>query len=124
MKTLAFTIAAALAASTAVQAATPIKVETENGVVIAGSNSYKTLYSYAKDAGGEPTCYDQCAKQWPPHFAEYWDEPGGAFTIVDRRDGKKQWAKDGMPLYFSSQDKKKGDTNGDGAGGVWKAARP
>lgn len=29
-----------------------------------------------------------------------------------------------MPLYFSILDEKKGDTNGDGVGGLWKAARP
>jgi len=124
MKHHAFSIGALLALTMTAHASTPIKVETANGVVIAGSNSYKTLYNYAGDAGGVPSCYDECARQWPPHLAEYYDEGGGAFTIVDRKDGKKQWAKDGKPLYFSSMDKKKGDTNGDGAGGEWQAARP
>lgn len=56
--------------------------------------------------------------------AEYWDEDWGAFRLVDRKDGKKQWAKDGMPLYFSKLDGKKGDTNGDGVGGEWEVTRP
>ena len=127
MKHIARTLTIALPLLTTVQAATPIKVETESGTVIAGSNSYKTLYTYQNDSEGVSTCYDECAKQWPPHFAEYWDEPdkpGGTFTIVDRKDGKKQWAKHGKPLYFSSLDEKKGDTNGDGADGLWQAARP
>lgn len=124
MKQFIYSIGAVVALTTAAHAATPIKVETANGVVIAGSNSYKTLYRYAKDTDGVPTCYDECAKRWPPHLAEYWDEGGGAFTIVDRKDGKKQWAKDGKPLYFSKLDGKKGDTNGDGADGEWEVARP
>jgi len=127
MKHFIYLLGVVLTLATVAHAATPIKVETENGTVIAGSNSYRTLYIHQRDTGGVPTCYDECAKQWPPHLAEYWDEPdkpGGTFTIVDRKDGKKQWAKNGMPLYFAAFDEKKGDTNGDGVDDVWKVARP
>jgi predicted lipoprotein with Yx(FWY)xxD motif len=82
------------------------------------------LRSYAKDSGGVPSCYDECAEKWPPHLAQYWDSPRPPFSTIDRKDGKKQWAKDGMPLYFSTLDKKKGETNGDGADEMWKIARP
>lgn len=124
MRQFAIMLSAVIAMTTTAYAASPIKVKTENGDVIAGSDSYKTLYTYAKDAEGVSKCYDECAKMWPPHLAEYWDSPRAPFSTVDRKDGKKQWAKDGMPLYFSTLDKKKGETNGDGVGEVWKAARP
>jgi predicted lipoprotein with Yx(FWY)xxD motif len=29
-----------------------------------------TVYVFDKDVGGVPTCYDACARQWPPYFAE------------------------------------------------------
>jgi predicted lipoprotein with Yx(FWY)xxD motif len=35
------------------------------------------------------------------------------------RGGTMQWAYDGKPLYFYADDKKKGETAGDGKGGVW-----
>lgn len=105
-------------------AASPIKVKTDNGEVIAGSDSYRTLYVYANDEEGVSNCYDDCAEKWPPHFAEYWDDPRPPFSVVERADGTIQWAKDGMPLYFSILDEKKGDTNGDGVDGLWAIARP
>ena len=48
----------------------------------------------------------------------------GDFTIVERKDGTKQWAKNGMPLYFWIKDGKKGDTTGEGVNDVWHVARP
>ena len=56
--------------------------------------------------------------------AEYRDEDWGACTLVDRKDGKKQWARNGMPLYFTKLDGKKGDTNGDGVDGEREVTRP
>jgi predicted lipoprotein with Yx(FWY)xxD motif len=43
-------------------------------------------------------------------------------TTVERKDGAKQWAKDGKPLYFWMGDTEPGETNGDGVGGVWHVA--
>jgi predicted lipoprotein with Yx(FWY)xxD motif len=102
----------------------PTKVNTEMGAVVVGSNSYKTLYTFAGDSDGVSNCYDECAEKWPPHLAQYWDSPRPPFSTIERADGKKQWAKDGKPLYFSVLDEKKGDTNGDGVDGKWQAARP
>lgn len=124
MKRYAISLGAVIAMTASAYAASPIKVTTDNGDVIAGSDSYKTLYIYANDAEGVSNCNDECAKNWPPHLAQYWDSPRPPFGTIDRADGKKQWTKDGMPLYFSILDEKKGDTNGDGVDGLWKAARP
>jgi len=43
---------------------------------------------------------------------------------VSRKDGSKQWALNGMPLYYFAADKAAGDVKGDGVGGVWDLARP
>jgi hypothetical protein len=71
-----------------------------------------------------PDRYDDCAKNWPPLMADGNAKPEGAYSIVDRKDGMKQWAKDGMPLYFWVKDKKMGDITGDGVKDVWDVAKP
>jgi len=125
MKYFAMTLGAMITMTVAVHASSPIKVDTDKGKVIAGSNSYKTLYTYDKDADGISNCYGDCAEKWPPHLAEYWDSARPPFGMIERTDSKKkQWTKEGMPLYFSTLDNKKGDTNGDGVDGMWKASRP
>ena len=105
-------------------AQSPTKKTTSIGDVMVGSNSYMTLYTYSEDSEGVSNCYDSCAENWPPHYAEYWDQARTPLSIIERKDGKRQWAKDGMPLYFYSKDEKKGDTTGDGVGGKWHVARP
>jgi len=81
-----------------------------------------TLYTYDKDTAGASNCYDQCAVNWPPLFAADGAAAEGDFTIVERTDGTKMWAYDGMPLYLWVKDTKPGDTTGDGVGGVWHTA--
>jgi predicted lipoprotein with Yx(FWY)xxD motif len=98
-------------------------VETGNGKVIAADNGM-TLYTYKKDEKGESYCYDKCATNWPPYLAEGSAAADGDYTLVERKDGKKQWALKGMPLYFFVKDTKTGDATGDGVGKVWDAARP
>ncbi|WP_428645336.1 COG4315 family predicted lipoprotein [Roseibium sp.] len=124
MKRIAISMCVIAATTTIALAASPIKVTTDSGDVIAGSNTYRTLYVYAEDSEGMSNCYDECADKWPPHVAEYWDTPRPPFSTIERKDGKKQWAKDGMPLYFSTLDEAKGDTKGEGVDGLWTAARP
>jgi len=105
-------------------AAAPVtSVSTGKGDVLAGANGM-TLYTFKNDKKGVSNCYDACAQNWPPLFADEGDTADGAYSIVERKDGSKQWAKDGMPLYFWVKDMKKGDITGDGVKGVWDLARP
>jgi predicted lipoprotein with Yx(FWY)xxD motif len=78
-----------------------------------------TLYIFDKDEAGMSNCYDKCAVNWPPAMAADGAMADGAFSLVERKDGAKQWAHDGMPLYYWIEDLQAGDTNGDGVGGVW-----
>lgn len=87
------------------------------GVVTAKNGM--TLYVFDKDVGGMPSCYDACAKMWPPYTGKANAKMTEGWTEVKRKDGALQWAYDGKPVYFYASDKKKGDAKGDGMGGVW-----
>ena len=78
-----------------------------------------TVYVFDKDTGGVSSCYDACAKTWPAYTAKAGSKKGEGWATSKRKDGAMQWTYDGKPLYFYAPDKKKGDTTGDGVGGVW-----
>ena len=78
-----------------------------------------TLYTFDKDSDGVSACYDDCAVNWPPFMGVEGAAMGDGWTLVDRTDGTKQWAYDGMPMYFFKTDVKVGDKTGDGVGDVW-----
>jgi len=105
-------------------AAEPFKtVKTEMGDVLAGEKGM-TLYTFKKDEAGMSNCYDKCATNWPPAIAASDAMADGAYSLVTRKDGAKQWAKDGMPLYYWIKDTKEGDTTGEGMNDVWYVAKP
>ncbi|KXF77063.1 hypothetical protein ATN84_11420 [Paramesorhizobium deserti] len=82
-----------------------------------------TLYTFDKDTEGMSNCYDQCAAKWPPLTAAEGASADGDYTLVERKDGTKQWAYEGKPLYLWENDKKPGDMTGEGVGGVWHVAK-
>jgi predicted lipoprotein with Yx(FWY)xxD motif len=53
-----------------------------------------------------------CAAVWPPALAPEDAKPVGAFTIITRKDGRKQWAYDEHALYTSVLDHAPGDVLG------------
>ncbi len=124
MKSLILLTLAVAALAGSAFAAEPFKtVKTAKGEVLAGEKGM-TLYTFKKDEKGESYCYDKCATNWPPALAASDVKAEGAYSLVTRKDGAKQWAKDGMPLYYWVKDKKQGDTTGDGMSGVWNVAKP
>ncbi|WP_051469339.1 hypothetical protein [Chelativorans sp. J32] len=96
--------------------------ETSKGRVLTDAKGM-TLYTFDKDTSGVTNCYDDCAVKWPPLIAASGAKAGGDFSLVKRKDGSEQWAYKGMPLYLWQNDKKPGDTTGDGVGGVWHIAK-
>ena len=105
-------------------AGAPVKtVDSAKGKVLAGENGM-TLYTFKKDTKGVSNCEGQCLANWPPLKASADAKDAGAYTVITRKDGSKQWAKDGMPLYYWVKDMKAGDITGDGVGGNWDLARP
>ena len=102
--------------------AAPAKVA--DGVLV-GPNGM-TLYTFDKDVAdsGKSVCNGPCATNWPPLMAADTDTASGAYTVITRDDGKKQWAVKGKPLYYWARDAKPGDKTGEGFNNVWKAAKP
>ena len=99
---------------------------------------HKQRNGYSGEPPGNPACYDEvltvtaglmspyppgiklpdldsrpsCTDLWPPLFAEEGSEPVGRWSIVDRKDGTKQWAFEEQPVYTSIRDKAPGDVLG------------
>jgi predicted lipoprotein with Yx(FWY)xxD motif len=53
-----------------------------------------------------------CTDEYPPVFANADAKPVGKWTVIDRKDGKKQWAYDEQPLYTSRYDRQPGEVLG------------
>jgi predicted lipoprotein with Yx(FWY)xxD motif len=65
-----------------------------------GDSDGKPLYTYDKDGmAGKSTCVAECAKEFPPYRVAKGAVPFGAWSIVARADGTRQWAYQGRPLY-------------------------
>ena len=96
-------------------------METAAGEILTDANGM-TLYTFDKDSAGASNCYDDCAANWPPLIAAAGAAGDDEYTLVERKDGSKQWAYDGKPLYLWKNDGKPGDMTGDGVNGVWHVA--
>ena len=99
-----------------------IKTMDIGGKMVITNDAGMTLYTFDKDAPGVSNCYEECAVNWPPAVAAADAAADGDFTLVDRTDGTKMWAYEGMPLYLWKNDTKPGDTTGDMVGEVWHTA--
>jgi len=53
-----------------------------------------------------------CEQMWHPVLADAHAKPVGKWTIIDRKEGGKQWAYDGEALYTSALDRYPGDVLG------------
>ncbi len=84
----------------------------------------RTLYTYDKDGRGVSNCSGLCATAWPPLLAPDSARATDSFTVITRTSDDRQWAYNGKPLYLYIGDSMPGDVDGDGADGVWHAARP
>lgn len=98
----------------------------------------KQRNGYSGEAPGIPACYDEvltvtaglmspyppgiqlpdldtrpsCTDLWLPELATDGAESIGKWTVVDRRDGTRQWAYEEQPVYTSIRDKAPGDVLG------------
>ena len=88
----------------------------------------RTLYKYTRDTENTSNCYDQCAVAWPPFNPSGTltlpPDTGGRLIVIDRKDGTKMVAYDGMPLYYFVRDTKPGDTLGQNVNSVWFVVAP
>ena len=101
------------------------EVASINDILAGGAGSSQpglTLYVFDNDPvnGGVSNCNGGCATNWPPLLVGDGVPSGVSdLSIVVRADGSEQVAYNGRPLYYFIADSAVGDTNGDGAGGVW-----
>jgi predicted lipoprotein with Yx(FWY)xxD motif/cytochrome c5 len=86
----------------------------------------RSLYLFLRDEGGDSTCYDACAVNWPPFLVE----PGEDVALgegleehlvgrVDRNDGSHQVTYAGWPLYTFIGDTEPGERAGHERNDVW-----
>jgi predicted lipoprotein with Yx(FWY)xxD motif len=118
MRKFSFLIAI-LAAYAAAQAAAPALQR----VGVLADDKGMTLYVFTRDGFNASNCYDGCAKAWPPFLAPGDAMAAGEFSIAERKDGTRQWAFKGQPLYYFAGDAAPGDRAGDGSGSVWFVVR-
>ena len=96
----------------------------EYGPILVDS-ACRSLYGFAQDVDGEPTCVDDCATNWPPLLTPDASVPALAdeldptlFVIVEHPEGSQLKVGD-WPLYYFAGDAAPGETNGQGVGGFW-----
>ena len=116
---LAFSAVAAMLMLLSVNVSAAEQPMLKDGVLVDASGM--TLYTFDKDKAnsGKSVCNGQCATLWPPLVADKDAKASDPYSIINRDDGTKQWAYDGMPLYLYSADKKAGDRSGDNVKNVW-----
>lgn len=88
--------------------------------VVDGENV--TLYAFLPDDATEPTCYEECANNWPPLTDAVTAGDGVDGSLLgsaERTDGGTQVTYNGWPLYYFAGDAAAGETNGQGVGDNW-----
>jgi predicted lipoprotein with Yx(FWY)xxD motif len=133
LKTIMLCACCALVAAVAATAGgTVVKVEkTPLGKVVATSKGM-TLYMFRADKAGKSACYGKCAQFWPPLLTSGKPVAGAGIKAsllgtTKRKDGKLQVTYKKYPLYTFLEDKKAGQTKGEGSkafGAGWYALTP
>jgi len=88
-----------------------------------------TLYRYIADQPNASTCYDGCARAWPPVLVDAIPTVGDAalsagLGLAPRTDGTQQLTFQGAPLYAYIGDTQPGDISGQASDDVWFVVNP
>lgn len=92
-----------------------------------------SLYLFKADAKAKgSTCYDACAKAWPPLLTDGEPMVNGMakqdlLGTIERKNGSTQVTYNGWPLYYFVKDDEPGDTQGQdikGFGAEWYLVTP
>lgn len=106
-----------------------IKIQEKEGIgKYLTDNDGMTLYWFKKDTLGKSACEGPCIEKWPIFYQVSIKAPDGIktedFSTITRNDGKKQTTFRGYPLYYWINDKKAGETTGQGVNNVWYIINP
>ena len=121
----------AASAPTRAAAATVSIGSTQLGRILVDSNG-RTLYLFEKDGNRRSACYGQCATFWPPLLTHGKPVARGSarkslLGTTRRANASQQVTYAGHPLYRYVQDRKPGQTTGEGSllfGAGWDALSP
>jgi predicted lipoprotein with Yx(FWY)xxD motif len=118
LKTCLLTAGLMLAASAAFAAGPPAP----QGASLSGSPAEgRPLYTYDKDPSGSSACNGPCLASWPPLMADGGGKaPGGAWSVIDRPEGGKQWTYKGKPVYGFFRDTPGAPAGGDNKVPGWR----
>jgi len=88
-----------------------------------------TLYRLTTDQPNVSTCYDSCARAWPPVLVDAIPLAQDAtlsagLGTAPRTDGTQQLTFQGAPLYSYIGDSQPGDITGQASDGVWFVVNP
>jgi predicted lipoprotein with Yx(FWY)xxD motif len=89
----------------------------------------RTLYLFEKDTHGRSTCFDACARVWPPALVRGRPRAGegvavSKLTTTRRGSSKRQLVYAGHPLYRMNADVRPGQTQGEGFLATWWIVSP
>lgn len=97
--------------------------QTNLGNILVGAEG-RTLYLFTSDKDANSTCYEDCAKYWPPLTTS--GKPLGdegidttKLGVSVRTDGTTMVTFNGHPLYYFIKDSNAGDVAGQGYNSVW-----
>lgn len=133
LSVLTFVLATTLGQTAGAQSASAgdsaiaVRQDAKLGPILTGKDGL-TLYLYTKDKPGVSNCDDQCLVAWPPLLADTLPAlprgTPGTLSLVARKDGTRQVAYNGWPLYYWVRDNKAGETTGQAVGKVWYVVNP
>ena len=106
-----------------------IKIQNKQGIgKYLADYEGKTLYYFKKDSPGKTTCLGSCLDTWSIYYRKTPELPkdlmAGDFKTITRPDGKKHTLFRGYALYYYINDKKAGDTSGQGLNKEWFVINP
>jgi predicted lipoprotein with Yx(FWY)xxD motif len=93
-------------------------VQEPTGWTYRQNQSNLPLYLYEPAAPDKSVCGTACEKQWAPLLAPADEKPLGHWTILVRKDGRRQWAFEQHPVYTYRRDTP-ARTTGAQVGGAW-----
>lgn len=89
------------------------------GHVLATSNG---MTLYVQEGQPKSTTYSHYGLEtWQPLGAPWGASNYGDFSVLTKEDGVHQWAYKNKPLYRYMEDAERGDINGEGLDGIWRA---
>jgi predicted lipoprotein with Yx(FWY)xxD motif len=102
---------------------------TKLGRILVGAHG-RTLYLFLQDSRTRSSCYDGCARVWPPLLVSRKPQAGpgvnaAKLTARARRHSRlRQVAYNGHLLYTTVADERPGQTEGQGFFGTWFVVSP